>query len=104
MLDCCCSELCCCGFTSGEPTLSADGVAVLITLAGGGGSGGGGQHVAMLKFGSHCQHGRTLEQIAARFNELKATAAAAAAAAAAEGKSSASKDPESGYAPPEIDR
>jgi hypothetical protein len=112
VLDCCCSELCCCGFTSGEPTLSADGVAVLITLAGGGGSGGGGQHVAMLKFGSHCQHGRTLEQIAARFNELKATAAAAAAAAAAatataaaaEGKSSASKDPESGYAPPEIDR
>jgi hypothetical protein len=76
---------CCCACdTDRDPTPS--GVAVPITSA-------GGQLVATLTFGSHFWHGQTLEQVAARLNELKATAVG-----------EQSKDPETGYVPPVIER
>ena len=74
-------RLCCCVF---DRDSTPSGVAVLITSA-------AGQRVATLTFGSHIWHGRTLEQVAARFNELKAGAVG-----------QQSNDVEAGYVPPVI--
>lgn len=76
-------RLCCCCVFDRDSTPS--GVAVLITSA-------AGQRVATLTYGSHIWHGRTLEQVAARFNELKAGAVG----------QQQSKDVEAGYVPPVI--
>ena len=75
------NRVCCCVF---DRDSTPSGIAVLITSA-------AGQRVATLTYGSHIWHGRTLEQVAARFNELKAGAAG-----------QQPKDVEAGYVPPVI--
>ena len=52
--------------------------------------------MATLTYGSHIWHGRTLEQVAARFNELKA------GAVGQQQQQQQSKDVEAGYVPPVI--
>eukprot|EP01048_Picozoa_sp_COSAG05_P016392 COSAG05_NODE_2104_length_3554_cov_6.450362_5_plen_220_part_00 len=68
------------------------GVAVLITGSPSARGSAAGRRVATLTYVSHLWHGRTLEQVAARFNELKAGAVG----------QQQSKDVEAGYVPPVI--
>jgi hypothetical protein len=82
-----CPACCCCPCETDRDS-TPSGVAVLITSA-------AGQRVATLTYGSHIWHGRTLEQVAARFNELKA-------GAVGQQQQQLSKDVEAGYVPPVI--
>jgi hypothetical protein len=85
---------CCCCPCERDRDSTPSGVAVLITGGPTARGSAAGRRVATLTFSSHIWHGRTLEQVAALFNELKAGAVGQ--------QQQQSKDVEAGYVPPVI--
>ena len=82
-----------CGRDNGHKALCPlSGVAILNTGGPTARGSAAGRRVATLTFGSHLWHGRTLEQVAALLNELKAGAVG----------QQLSNDVEAGYVPPVI--